>query len=116
MPDEEVAALREEMSRRGLPLDDAPAPEEPYRDAGPARTSGPPCPTCAGPMVEGKVELRRSAGWHGGLVATDLFFAYARQDEGGGGGTTLFHYEDTPAARLCNGCGTVVILGRFADR
>src|SRR5579883_2530655 len=52
----ELAALREEMARRGLSIDDADE-AGPYRELPPPERDGPPCPTCGEPTAEGRVVL-----------------------------------------------------------
>ena len=119
---EGVAALRAEMLRRGLEVhEDLPASSDPYRAPpeaasieGAART-GPPCPTCTRPTVEGKVSIRRpdilggpAVDWH--ALGAHCYFTR----DGGGASTIAFRHDETPAALLCEDCGTVVVRGGFA--
>jgi hypothetical protein len=107
---EGVAALRGEMLRRGLVVsENLPAASDPYRappapehEPAEAARTGPPCPTCARPTVEGKV----------GIPSVGAHCTFTR--DGGGGSTIAFRHTDSPAALLCEDCGTVVVKGRFA--
>jgi hypothetical protein len=109
---DEIAALREEMSRRDLSIDEGPE-EGPYREAPPSQRSGPPCPVCARPTAEGRLALARTRGL-ALLGSEEPVLAECIFRRGGGGDdTVVFRHVDSPDALLCEDCGTVVIRGRF---
>jgi hypothetical protein len=110
---DEIAALREEMSRRDLSIDEG-AEEGPYREAPAPQRTGPPCPVCAQPTAEGRLVLSRTRGlpFLGAeeAVLADCIF----RRSGRGDPKVVFRHVDSPEALLCEDCGTVVIRGPLA--
>jgi hypothetical protein len=109
---DEIAALREEMSRRDLSVDEG-TDEGPYREAPPLRRSGPPCPVCSQPTAEGRVVLSRTRGLPF-PSAEEPVLAECIFRRSGGDPRIVFRHVDSPEALLCDDCGTVVIRGQLA--
>lgn len=105
LPDGDRAALVEEMSLRRL--DDATeAPEaDPYRGASQAAPGALVCPACQEAMTSGEARL-----W---TRERDFAQVQFRRNEHGDE-TVAFEHSQWRPARLCEGCGSVLLLGRFA--
>jgi len=93
--------LRVAMLERGLDLGDSTTGESDPYATGPAPAVGTPCPTCGQPMREGKAVAR-----------DDVWFRpFGGRDEDA---TIAFKGPEKPRAALCEGCGTLIVPGRFA--
>lgn len=113
----ELQALREEMSRRHLDEDVAPAAAEPYREV-PDDAVLQACPVCGSRMRDGEVSVQKETSDIGGLprlvgrvegLPTHLYFRQRGEYD-----TIVIRYAESRAGAMCESCGSVIVRGPVA--